>query len=100
MSSTGALSPEDTAAETLETGIHHLSESVTLCFLKNIYGGLLLSAGGLLSLTLATGFPQYSDSNPGLTRLLQGSTFPIGLVLVYFLGAELSVHAPELPFTR
>lgn len=87
----GSLSPDETAEETLETGLHHLAETTELSFLKNVYGGLLLSAGGLLALVLATGFPTITDENPGFARLLQGATFPIGLVLVYFLGAELYV---------
>lgn len=97
MASSGGLPPHDTAEETLETGLHHLSESSELCFLKNIYGGLLLSAGGLLALVLATGFPELSDNNPGLARLLQGIFFPTGLIVVYFLGGELYVPLP-IPF--
>jgi hypothetical protein len=91
MASSGDLPPEDAAQETLEDGVHHLTESAELCLLKNFYGGLLLSAGGLLALVLATGFPHYSENNPDLTRLLQASTFPLGLVIVYFVGAELYV---------
>ncbi|KAI9679718.1 MAG: hypothetical protein M1822_007324 [Bathelium mastoideum] len=90
----GALSPVDAAQETLQTGIHHLSESLELILIKNIFGGLLLSAAGLLSLTLATGFSGLAEDNPGMTRLLQGATFPIGLVLVYLAGAELFTGYP------
>ncbi|KAI6808056.1 Formate/nitrite transporter [Hortaea werneckii] len=89
----GGLTPEDAAHETLEIGMHHLCETVELAFLKNIYGGLLLSAGGLLALVLATGFPDF-DSSPGLSRLLQGTAFPVGLIVVYFLGAELFTGYP------
>ncbi|KAI7547943.1 Formate/nitrite transporter [Hortaea werneckii] len=89
----GGLTPEDAAIETLEIGMHHLCETVELAFLKNVYGGLLLSAGGLLALVLATGFPDY-DSDPGISRLLQGTAFPVGLIVVYFLGAELFTGYP------
>lgn len=92
--SSGGLTPEDAAIETLQTGLHHLCESVELAFLKNVYGGLLLSSGGLMALVLATGFPEYTDNNPGLMRLLQGSAFPVGLIIVYFLGAELYTGYP------
>lgn len=94
MSSSGALPPQKAAEDTLETGKHHLSEATQLTFLKNIYGGLLLSAGGLLSLTLETGTPSLAGSMPGISRLLQGITFPIGLVLVYFAGGELFTGFP------
>ncbi|KAI6947397.1 Formate/nitrite transporter [Hortaea werneckii] len=89
----GGLTPEDAAIETLHIGLHHLCETVELAFLKNVYGGLLLSAGGLLALVLATGFPDY-DSDPGISRLLQGTAFPVGLIVVYFLGAELFTGYP------
>ncbi|KAI5275915.1 Formate/nitrite transporter [Aureobasidium subglaciale] len=98
--STGALSPQKAAEETLETGVHHLEEDLQLTFLKNVYGALLVSAGGLLSLTITTGTPGLSEHNPGLPRILQGLTFPIGLVLVYLVGAELYTGYPmcEEPF--
>ncbi|THW37530.1 Formate/nitrite transporter [Aureobasidium pullulans] len=92
--STGALTPRKAAEKTLETGVHHLEEDLQLTFLKNVYGALLVSAGGLLSLTITTGSPGLSESNPGLPRILQGLTFPIGLVLVYLVGAELYTGYP------
>lgn len=94
MSSSGALPPQKAAEDTLETGQHHLFESLQLTFLKNIYGALLLSAGGLLSLILETGSPSLTQSNPGLAQVLQGLAFPLGLVLVYFVGAELFTGYP------
>lgn len=92
--SSGALSPQKAAEQTLETGIHHLSEDLQLTLLKNVYGAMLLSAAGLLSLTLHTGTPGLTEGNPGLGRILQGITFPIGLVLVYLVGAELYTGYP------
>ncbi|KAK4897644.1 hypothetical protein LTR27_004790 [Elasticomyces elasticus] len=92
--SSGALSPVEASQQTLQTGIHHLSESIELAFIKNVYGGMLLSAGGMLSLILGAGFKGASEENPGLQRLLQGSAFPIGLVLVYTVGAELFTGLP------
>jgi formate/nitrite transporter FocA (FNT family) len=92
--SSGALSPQEAAEKTLETGHHHLTEALQLTFLKNIYGGMLLGAAGILSLTLTTGSPGLTDANPGLHRVLQACTFPIGLVLVYFIGAELFTGYP------
>ncbi|KAI5250704.1 hypothetical protein E4T42_04865 [Aureobasidium subglaciale] len=82
--STGALSPQQAAEKTLETGVHHLEEDFSLTFLKKVYGALLVSAGGPLSLTITTGLP----------RMLQGPTFPIGLAMVYLVGAELYTGYP------
>jgi len=94
MSSAGALTPQKAAEDTLKTGEHHLSEALQLTILKNIYGGLILSAGGLLTLTIVNGAPTLTESNPGIARLMQGLAFPIGLVLVYFAGGELFTGYP------
>ncbi|KAL8792165.1 MAG: hypothetical protein Q9195_005261 [Heterodermia aff. obscurata] len=60
----GALSPSDATDELYETGVHHLFESPILCFLKNVYGGLLFGFAGLFSLIIATGSHGLEDSNP------------------------------------
>lgn len=89
--STGALSPPTATHETHLTALSHLHEHPLTTLTKSLLGGLLLSAGGLLSLTLTTGSP---DLQPGISRLLQGLTFPIGLVIIYFVGAELYTGYP------
>ena len=35
-----------------------------------------------------------TDMSPGIERLLQGITFPVGLVIIYFVGAELYTGYP------
>ena len=90
----GALNPLDAAEQLYETGLHHLYEPTQLTFLKNIYGGLLFGFAGLFSITAAAGVPGLEESNPGLPKLVQGATFPLGLVIVYFVGAELFTGYP------
>lgn len=51
--------------------------------------GAFISIGGILSLTIGYGFPEAAQHNPGLQKLLAGAMFPIGLILVVALGAEL-----------
>lgn len=87
----GSLTPKEATEESFKVGLEHLQESFLLTFIKSIYGGLLLSAGGLLSLSIAGGAP---DISPGMERLLQGLTFPVGLVIIYFVGAELYTGYP------
>lgn len=87
----GSLSPKEATEESRDVGLKHLNESFFLTFIKSIYGGMLLSAGGILSLTIAGGAPELS---PGIQRLLQGMTFPVGLVIIYFVGAELYTGYP------
>lgn len=91
MASSGALNPPDATDKLYESGLHHLFEATPLVFLKNVYGGLLFGFAGLFSLIAAAGCPGLEESNPGIARLLQGITFPAGLVITYFIGAELYV---------
>ncbi|MDE6370299.1 MAG: formate/nitrite transporter family protein, partial [Duncaniella sp.] len=51
--------------------------------------GAYISLGGILSMMLGFGFPGLTAENPGLQKLLSGAAFPIGLILVVILGAEL-----------
>lgn len=85
----GALNPSAATDELYENGLQHLFETPLLIFLKNVYGGLLFGFAGLFAQIVAAGCPGLEESNPGLARLLQGITFPAGLVIIYFIGAEL-----------
>lgn len=51
--------------------------------------GAFIAIGGVLSLIVGYGFPEATADNPSLQRLLSGAMFPIGLILVVVLGAEL-----------
>ncbi len=51
--------------------------------------GAYIALGGVLSIIIGFGFPEFSASNPGLQRLMSGLVFPIGLMLVVILGADL-----------
>jgi len=52
-------------------------------------GGAFITLGAVLSLVVGYGFPEATAYNPALQRVLSGLVFPIGLVLVVVLGAEL-----------
>lgn len=51
--------------------------------------GVYIAFGGILSLTIGFGFPEITAGNPSLQKMLSGFMFPIGLILVVLLGAEL-----------
>ncbi|MCM1077612.1 MAG: formate/nitrite transporter family protein [Bacteroides sp.] len=51
--------------------------------------GAYIALGGILSLIVGYGFPEITASNPSMQKLLSGCMFPIGLILVVILGAEL-----------
>lgn len=53
-----------------------------------ILAGCYIALGGTLSLIAGFGFPE-AAGNPALQKLISGATFPLGLILVVVLGAEL-----------
>lgn len=57
--------------------------------LQAIMAGAFIAFGGTLSLIVGYGFPEITQGNPGLQKMLSGFMFPIGLILVVVLGAEL-----------
>lgn len=63
--------------------------SVSRLLISACLAGAYISLGGILSLMLGFGFPETAAGNPALQRLLSGVAFPIGLILVVVLGAEL-----------
>ena len=54
-----------------------------------ILAGAYIALGGILSMIVGFGFPELTDGNPAVQKLLSGCMFPIGLILVVILGAEL-----------
>lgn len=54
-----------------------------------IQAGAFIALGGILSVLFGFGFPGITDGNPALQRMLSGAAFPIGLILVVTMGAEL-----------
>tara|TARA_R110001583_G_scaffold19450_3_gene76035 strand:+ start:57 stop:755 length:699 start_codon:yes stop_codon:yes gene_type:complete len=56
-----------------------------LAFLAGAY----IAFGGLLAIIVGGGSPGIAAENPGITKFLFGATFPIGLILVVVVGAEL-----------
>lgn len=65
------------------------SSSTIRLLISACLAGAYISLGGILSMTLGFGFPELTATNPALQRLLSGAAFPIGLILVVVLGAEL-----------
>ncbi len=55
----------------------------------SILAGCYIALGGILSVMVGFGFPEITAANPAMQRLLSGVMFPIGLILVVVLGAEL-----------
>ena len=63
--------------------------SLPRLMLSSCLAGAFIALGGILSLMVGFGFPGLNAANPSLQKLLSGCMFPIGLILVVTLGAEL-----------
>lgn len=66
-----------------------LRRNVWRLLVSAFIAGAFIAFGGILSVIVGKGFPEATAGNPGLGRLLSGAVFPIGLILVVVLGAEL-----------
>lgn len=66
-----------------------LSIGVWRLIALSIMAGAFVALGGTLSVVAGYGFPQAAADNPAIQKLISGATFPLGLILVVVLGAEL-----------
>lgn len=57
--------------------------------ISTMLAGAYIALGGILSVIIGYGFPEITANNPGMQKILSGAMFPIGLILVVVLGAEL-----------
>lgn len=84
--------PLEVAQATLNAGKNKLllqSGDFNRFAMLTILAGVYIAFGGIMSVILGYGFPGITADNPGLQKLLSGAIFPIGLILVVVLGAEL-----------
>lgn len=64
---------------------YKIRKTLILAFLAGAY----VAFGGLLALIVGGGSPGIAAENPGITKFLFGAAFPLGLILVVLVGAEL-----------
>lgn len=81
--------PQEITAATVDVGRAKVSMPWTKQMVQSIQAGAFIAFGGVLSLVVGFGFPEVTAANPSMQRLLSGCMFPIGLILVVVLGAEL-----------
>lgn len=85
-----ALTPAETLRKAADTGLSKAtSRPLSKLITAGILAGAYIALGGVLSIIIGFGFPEISAHNPGLQRLLSGLVFPVGLMLVVLLGADL-----------
>ena len=82
--------PVDTLSLATNAGIAKAtSRSFSRLIVAAFLAGAYIALGGVLSIIIGFGFPEITAANPGMQRLLSGLVFPIGLMLVVILGADL-----------
>lgn len=81
--------PAETVEAALAAGTVKATGSTGRRIVGSIAAGAYIALGGTLSIIIGFGFPEITANNPGLQRLLSGLVFPIGLMLVVILGADL-----------
>lgn len=64
---------------------YRINKTLILAFLAGAY----IAFGGLLAHIVSGGSPVIASNNPGMAKFIFGATFPIGLILVVMVGAEL-----------
>lgn len=64
-------------------------EDIPRLIILSILAGAYVSLGGILSVIVGYGFPEWTAGNPALQKFLSGCVFPVGLIIIVILGAEL-----------
>lgn len=83
------LSPQEITRAALGVGERKAAMTTSAVLVQAAMAGAFIALGGILSMVVGFGFPEATAGNPSLQRLLSGAMFPIGLMLVVILGAEL-----------
>ncbi|KAF8637966.1 hypothetical protein AX16_010599 [Volvariella volvacea WC 439] len=87
--SPSTLKPEEVAVFLVQIAVKKHNDRYENTFMKAFIAGAMLSFGGLLSELVSGGSTGLTQSNPGLTKVLSGFVFPVGLVMIVLQGLEL-----------
>lgn len=74
--------PSEIVAQVERASLSKVTLSTPRTLVAAMLAGIYIAMGGLLSLLIGYGFPEWTAGNPGLQRLLSGCMFPLGLILV------------------
>lgn len=81
--------PQEVVELTRSMAIKKYKTPTLRLMLLGLLAGVYIAMGGLLSLMTSAGVAGLGEANPFLPKLLSGATFPVGLMLVMLVGAEL-----------
>ena len=83
------LTPKEVIKKAEEAASIKVNLVIRRLFLLALLAGAYISIGGTASMYAGFGFPEITGANPALQRMLTGAVFPLGLILIFFVGAEL-----------
>ncbi|TDT61163.1 formate/nitrite transporter family protein [Fonticella tunisiensis] len=78
------LLPAEVCEETIKTGIKKTKNDIFQTIILAIMAGAFIAIGGF-----ASSAASHSIKNVGLSKLVSGAIFPVGLILILICGAEL-----------
>jgi formate/nitrite transporter len=81
--------PTQTLEAICEVGKKKSSSTIDQMILLGFMAGVFISLGGQFALVTGGNIPKVVSENPGISRLLFGATFPVGLMLVIVTGTDL-----------
>lgn len=84
-----ALSPNEVIVLISNKGVSKVGHSLAHVAVQGTMAGMYIGIGGLFATMVAGGCPGLLANNPGLVKLLLGAFFPVGLMMVAFMGADL-----------
>lgn len=69
--------PLEIVAQAERAALGKIALSTPRTLVAAMLAGIYIAMGGLLSLLIGYGFPEWTAHNPGLQRLLSGCMFPL-----------------------
>lgn len=83
------FSAEDTMKALTKKGVNYAKRTTGQILCSSFLGGAMLGYGGALMVVVAGGSATAMAGAPGLTSLLAGAVFPVGLSMIVLSGSEL-----------
>lgn len=87
--STDAYTPVQTSQRVLAAAHHKLTQPYQNTLLRNFMGGCMIGMGGMFYIIASGGAAELTAEDPGLTKLIASSLFPVALIFIILTGAEL-----------
>lgn len=81
--------PQEVLSKIAQAVQNKTNTSISKTIVAALLGGAYIAIGGLLALIIGGNLPALEQSNIGLQKLIFGAVFPLGLLLVAIVGAEL-----------